>query len=288
VENDFVQPIGVSDTHEDIILTVDNIIVDESRMMIFYTVENKGDHSYLQLKNLELKDENGDILPVSFTLGHFVGINFNEERKNSGQIDISFQSDYDLPDNITLETKFSEAKQSWAKYNLEETNSGNDNIKDEDRFIELESTWRIDIPIDKEKFKNLKEVYSVDKTISINNQKIDIKQFVINPTRMELDVVYNENNSLKIFSIENLRITGKSGEWKTITNGITASHLDENSRRYYFQSSYFTYPKELYLEGDGIYAIEKDSAEVVVDLKNEKLLKAPDDKKIIKIILDDA
>ncbi len=287
LENDFIQPIGISDTHEDITLTVDGIIVDEGRMVIFYTVENNGDHPFLQLRNVELKNDSGEALSVSLTYGGFVS-NFNEERKKSERIEINLQQENELPDIATLLVNFSEARQTWEAYSLEQANIGKKNIDDRDRFTELESTWKIDIPINKEKFKNLKEIYSINKAITVHNQKIDIQQLVIHPTRMELDVVYDENNPLKIFSIDNLRITDEKGEWKGIVNGTTATHLNDNKKRHYFQSSYFSYPKKLYLEGDGIYALGKDQLEVVVDLKNEKLLKSPvDGIKLLAVVPQD-
>src|SRR5699024_11971452 len=60
VKNDFVQVIGKSDTHDGITFTVDEIIADEAKMIIFYTLEADQDYHYLMLGDLEITDENGE------------------------------------------------------------------------------------------------------------------------------------------------------------------------------------------------------------------------------------
>ncbi|MEW9121548.1 MAG: DUF5643 domain-containing protein, partial [Thermotaleaceae bacterium] len=143
---------------------------------------------------------------------------------------------------------------------------------------EIAGTWEIDIPIDKEQFNAIKEVYPIDKTVEIQGQRIYFDTLIIYPTRMVLDVKYDERNTIKLFDFEGLKITDEKGEWLTISNGMSASIIDDYSKKIYFQSNYFNKPKEIYLEWEAIRGLDKDKLEVIVDLDKQELLKNPDNK----------
>src|SRR5690606_21037341 len=60
IENEFMQPIGITKEHNGVRFTLDGIIVDEGRMNIFYTVESP--ESYVEaadIRNFSVKHLDG-------------------------------------------------------------------------------------------------------------------------------------------------------------------------------------------------------------------------------------
>ena len=286
VENEFIQHIGASDEHEDLVFTVEDIIVDEGRMVVFYSLLNKGDHKYVNLKKIDFLDGDGNQLEFSFSWAGFIRENMNENKKLNGKIDVNIGDHVSIPDNIKMTVNLEEAKETWEEYHLKHGSEAIDKKHDPEEGLakELESTWEVNIPIDKEKFKNLKEIYDINKEIEVAGQKIYFKKLILNPTRIGIDIEYDNDNTMKIFEIHNLRVLDESGEVFTRTGGITGSYIDENTTRLYLESNYFNKPKEIYIVADGIQGLDKDKLTVKVDLDRGELLNRPDEKLVLEEI----
>lgn len=258
VDNNFVQNINASDEHGDIKLTVDNIIIDQARMIVFYTIENNSSYKYLDIEELNFTDKARKDLEVFYGFDYYC---HNAEQHNiEDRINISFPENFYIPDTIHFELELNHK-----------------NSPDSTNKAKLPYTWQIDIPIDKSKFENLKEVYNIDQTIEIENQKITFKKAIIYPTRIEVQVEFAKENTKKILSFDKLKILNEKGELlSAIINDATSSIPDENHVNLFFESNYFSKPKNLYLQGSSIRALGKDKLEVIVDTEKKKLIKAPD------------
>lgn len=258
IDNNFIQNIGVSDEHGDIKLTIDNIIIDQARMIVFYTLENNSSYNLLDIEAIKFTDEIGKNLEAAYSYGF---LNNNDEQHNTqNSINISFPENFDIPDTIHFE--------------LELHHKDNPDSMDK---VKLPYIWQVDIPIDKSKFDNLKEVYNLDQTIEIENQKIIFKKAILYPTRIEVQVEFPKENSKKILRFDNLKILNEKGEsLATIINDVTSTIPDENHVNLYFESNYFSQPQSLFLQGSSIRALDKDKLEIIVDTEKKQLLKAPD------------
>lgn len=276
VENNFIQYIGVSDEHEDLVFTVEDIIIDESRMILFYSIENKGDHGNISIQKIDFLDEKSNKLPIAFSYGSFGNNNMNKEKKVYGKINVSFSQDTEIPDIITMRVKLRE-----SEVDRPIQIDGNSTEKFHKSF---ESTWQLDIPVNKGKFENLKEEYVINKIIEIEGQKIVFERVILYPTRIAIDVAYDDNNSKKIFSFVDLKIIDEKGEYASIKNGVTATHFDENRRRLFMESNYFTKPKELFIVAKGIRALDKEETDIKIDLEKKCIINPPDDKLKLKDI----
>lgn len=266
VENNFIQGVSVSDEHDGIKFTVDSIIVDEARMIVFYTIENNSQYNYLDMREARFTDKSGKNLEAGISYGFFY--NKPNIRKIQDNIKASFIQTTVIPDIVHMYVKFNQR-----------------NDLDSTKGTSLPYIWQVDIPIDKSMFENLKQVYNVDKTIEVENQKITISKATVYPTRIAVDITFAEENSMKIFNFENIKITNAKGETlSTITNDVTASFVDDNHMVLYFESDFFNNPENLYLHIGSIRALEKDKTGVVVDLNTKNLLKAPDDRLRLKDI----
>lgn len=277
VENEFLQHVGISDEHEGIIFTVEDIIADESRLIVFYSLKSKGDYDYVNLAHVRLFNEEGEGLSASTNWGNFANEDVKKEKCLKGRINVNLQDE--LPNNVIMEVKIEENIRKPEP--VKDSRVGDDMNFERDVRI-LDAVWSVKIPIDKEKFQGLKKSYNIDKVIEIDNQKIYFKELIQHPTRIALDIQYDENNTKEIFDFENLRIADENGEWFTIANGVSGTQIDENTKRLYLQSNYFNNPKELYIKADGIRALDKDKTTVKVDIEKKLIINPPDDK--IKLI----
>jgi hypothetical protein len=254
VQNDFIQMVGESDSHNGITFKVDEIIADESRLIVFYSLKSEQKQEYISLSRIDIQNEAGESIIGSIGYDHHQdGIKKGEVVK--GKLDIGFKKNINHPKQLTIKTKIG------LSYDEAE-------LIDED--------WIVTFPVDQEKFFNNEVTYKVDKAVMVEGQQITFKEVTVYPTRIAVHVKYDEKNTKKIFSFDDLKIVNEKGEeWASINNGISAHHISENERILFLQSNYFSKPKEIYIEFSSIRAHDKDKLEVVVDLKQKKLLKSP-------------
>ncbi len=264
VDNNFVQQVNMSEEHEDLVFTIKDMIVDDSKAIIFYSIENKGDHKFVFIETMEFKDEKGEDLKTSMSFEPFGNKDMNKEKKLEGVIDINFGEKTVIPDKICLNIRLKE------KY-------FENSLSDKDRILTPIMSFKI--PIDKKKFENMKRIYTLNQSIEIEGQRILFKDVTITPTRAAVKIEYDKNNSKKILGFNDISIVDENGEIRsTIRNGVFASTIDDNNQILYFQSNYFNNPRELYITGSSMKALDKDKLTVIVDTDSKKLIKAPDDR----------
>lgn len=255
IKNDFVQVIGKSDTHEGITFTVDEIIADEAKMIIFYTLEADQDYNYLMLGDLEITDENGQSMAAAISYG---SPSDEQEQKRivSEKIEVDFGHDENLPEQIHMSVDVDVGNAPHLPDN---------------------TTWDVSFTIDHEKFANHKEVFPINETVSVEGQKMTFKEIIVYPTKIAILVKYNEQNRKELFAFDDLAIVNEKGEeWASI-NGVSGMGYNENEEFIFLQSNFFEQPEELYLQFSSIRALDKDQLDVVVDVEQERLLKTPDD-----------
>lgn len=252
LENDFMQPVGLSEEYDGIKLTVDGIVVDESRMIVFYTLTNTdGRKRVINLRNVNLVNNDGG----SSSYG---SSDFSENwDSKQGTIDFTWQEGNVIPDTLDLEIKLGKDNETAA----------------------LNDVWRFVIPVNKIKFEGMKETYDINQAVVVEDQQITFGQMTIYPTRIALEVDYNPTNTKKLFSFDDIRIEDENGEsFGTIMNGVSGSIVDENRLVLYFQSNYFRKPEQLFLRASSIRALDKSKLEVQVDLDSKQLLSRPDER----------
>ncbi|ACS99050.1 DUF4179 domain-containing protein [Paenibacillus sp. JDR-2] len=258
MDNDFMQPVGLSEERDGMKMTIDGIIADESRIIAFYSLENmNGQKSVVNLQGVKLTEH----LEASISHG---SSDFREDwDTKQGTIDFNFVEGVQIPDTLNVDLEL--------KKTGEAATSG--------------TAWHFAIPIDKAKFEGLKETYDINQTVLVEGQKIIFGKMTVYPTRIGIEVSYDPANTKKLFYFDDLRLEDEKGEeFGSITNGVSGSTLSENSQVLYLESNYFRKPKHLYLRASSIRALDKDKREVEVDLSHKKLLASPDDRLTLKDI----
>ncbi|MDF2840954.1 MAG: hypothetical protein K0Q99_1726, partial [Clostridia bacterium] len=152
VENNFIENIGAFDEHGDIKLTIDSIIVDQARMIVFYTIENNSSHQFLELRKVDITDKAGKPLEAGYSYNFFY--DSLDQRRIQDHINLSFVENSVIPDRIHFAFELHHK-------------DGPDSI----HTVQLPYVWQFDIPIDKSKFENLNEVYDINQTVEIEGQK---------------------------------------------------------------------------------------------------------------------
>lgn len=265
IQNDFAQKIAVSDVHDGLKITLDSAIVDEQMMVLFYKIDSSAGHKEITVDNIQLTDDKGKELELSssFSVGP---IDLQKEGETVHEMTYYFYGKVP-PEKMKLSFQLAEGRSE----NGEPINKYAD-------------TWVLPFSIDKEAYKNKREIIKVNETVSFEGQKVTVEKVSIYPTRIGVTVHFDEKNTKRIFAIEDLRIVDESGEeWATIANGISASHISADKQEVYLQSNFFKNPKELYLKFSSIRALYKDELTVVVDPDQLKIIERPRDGRLLRV-----
>lgn len=259
IDNGLAQPVNSSDEHEDIVFSVNNIIVDESRIILTYTIDFPQEGRNVSLLNVNFFDKEGNKLNI------YSDYTFNGNQyltgKTIGHQNFTFDSSVTLPDKLFL-----------TVYLME----GYRNVSEPITF--LNSEWKVSANIDEKKFAGEKEIYNINNSIKISDQNVMFDTLTIFPTRSKLSIRYDKFNTKKILFFEDLMLINENGEvYGLLYPEVELQHSSDEKLDLYFQSSYYDEYKELYLVGSTIRAIDKKYKDIVLDIKNKKVLGSLDD-----------
>lgn len=252
MDHALTQKVGITDEHDGISLTVEGIVTDKSRMVIFYKIRGLKDapkSSY----TIDLLDENGTKLPVGFSSSPTNSV--IEGQVFSDVLDVTFPSDIDPPDKLTVV------------------------LTPEDKT--LSAQWKVTTPIDKNLTKGMEKNININEKLTLDGQSIHIKQAIIYPTRLVLDVQFDPRNTKQIFGLSDLQLVDEQGHiWKTNTS------IGEETRSIHFESMYFSTPKKLTLQGSGFSVVDRSVLDFSLNLKSKELIGAPTGLKFVTSKVD--
>ncbi|MBB6732527.1 DUF4179 domain-containing protein [Cohnella zeiphila] len=281
VDNDFVQPVGLSDEHDGRSLTVQGFIVDEMRMVIFYEISGDQDDGSLRIESPSLEDENGNDIKAMYSYGNYYGDQEKAVKEHGryvvrGTVDVWLQDGLNWPDEATLIVHSGRADREGETKSMPEP--PNAAVGDEDPTIAVPDDgvpeYRVRFPIDKTRFADMKREYPIARTLDVEGQKITFDRAVVTPLRIALYLDFAADNAMQVFDPGDIRIVDDKGnEWYSKGGWSPA-----DQSILYFESNYFRQPKELYVEGSWFRALDKSKMSIVVDTEKEQILKAPDDK----------
>ncbi|USG63799.1 DUF4179 domain-containing protein [Brevibacillus ruminantium] len=246
------QTISTTSEAEDVSFTVDQVIMDQRRMLLFYSVKHQETGHDVKLENLTFLDQQGNPLSLGYTLSH-AGPNQTSLEQNKVEI-YQYEENVPLPDVLVVKAAVSVDGQT------------------------LSEPFSVTVPIDKSRFADLKEkVYPVNQTVTIDGQSITVVQIVVYPTQTDITFRFDPHNTKYIFGFEELRLVDEKGETYTFWgNGVPHQTLNENEMTYFVESSFFQEPEKLVLKASGIRAVDKDRRTVVIDARSKTFLQVPD------------
>lgn len=248
IDQSLLQKVGVTDEHDGASLTVEGIITDESRMVIFYTMKGMKDMEKGRY-DIDLLDRDGKKLPVAFSYSSPKPASENGIYED--KIDVSFIESLP-PQELTVVFK--------------------------EQGKEPNNKWKVTFPVDRSLTKGMKKIIPVTQTMTVDGQRIHVKQAVLYPTRLVLDIEYDRNNTKKIFGIRDLQLVDEQGRaWRTDSSSISGS-----GSSVFFESMYFSAPKKLTLQGSGLSAVDKDELVISIDPSSGEIKGGPSSLKFLK------
>ncbi|WEG12009.1 DUF4179 domain-containing protein [Pullulanibacillus sp. KACC 23026] len=248
--NHYGTPLNLSETKGNTTVTLKQMVADEHRMVIFYTIQSSVSDKKIELDTApHLYNSHKKVIEGT------VEYNFPESKKKEAihyqELDVNFPENVtdDLTDTLVLKLK----------------------VHDQ--------TYLFDLPIDLKKIQAAKKVYKLNQTVSIKNQKMTVNKVTLYPTGVAVDVSYDPTNAMQITDLEDLRLVDENGKsYASIKNGVSAFGIPEDGHQVLFlDSNYFTTPQSLHLKLTKVRAIDKKDKDVVVNLKTKKLIQAPAD-----------
>ena len=267
VENEYVQPIGQSQTENGITATIEYVIVDQKQLHIFFTLNGSGyDNLTAEMPRYELEQ-------VCSTSG-------SSRNQPPGAL-LNFTLDYgegNVPDGFTMTfgvTTYVEPDwsaeapvQSYEDEMLEP-------VEEEEPDYLAEFTF--DLEFDPE-FTAKGEIIPVNQTFSLDGQSLTVTEVEVYPTHVRVNVVDDPANTAWLkglaFYLEN-----EDGErFEPISNGISATG-DEDSPAYVsfrLESPYFADSQHLTLHVTGAEWLDKDMERVRVDLAHRTAERLPE------------
>ncbi len=262
IKNDLVQPINQTIEHDEVAITLREMIIDEKEGMLVYTIENKGSHRFIKLYDIRLMDNKGKEIKIDTAFPSNTGEDFQIYKRINRSLKFSFPDGTEIPENFTI--------------NIELKETENESLGP---FIKLPYKWSFDINIDKNKFDNKIKNYDINQGVEIEGQKITFTSISITPMKSELYFEYNPNNTKKILSLNDIVISDEEGNIRKSTSFIgMPTEIGDNRYVMYFESSYFFESKELYIKGSELNAVDKEKELIVFDIDKKKIIQAPDDR----------
>lgn len=245
IDQQYYEPLNITVTNNDLTLTLDGIIADESGMIVFYTLEAPYDISKLDTSKVDIL-RNGESIEGGYSFSWY-----NKEETNVIEDKIIL----DVPDHISYEN---------ASFALEL------GFKDDyDTIFSIPFTLQQPIAATKH--------YELNEDINIDGQQLTVQSLSISPLRASVKLLIDESNTMQLLQIQDIKLVDENGEeWGGIKNGTSGwGSIRDGEVGYNIQSNYFREPKQLTLHIGGIEALPKGQDYVEVDFEHNELLYIP-------------
>lgn len=250
IDNQYVQPVALSQTKNGVTLSVPYLIADKSQLVLFYSLKSAdGRNLSLESAGLDgLTDASGaELKYTSYSSGPSYLSGTLQE------IHYQFQNGVETPAKIHLKLIALEGGAPGP-----------------DADGKAAASFSVDIPIDKSLFQE-PEKFDLQKEYTVLGQKLTIQSAEIAPTMTRITMDTPDGNTALLRDIS-FSLTDEQGRvWNGRSNGITATFdaSGDNVREVYLESNYFSHVKHLYLKIESVGWLPKSQRTVKVDVKNK-------------------
>ncbi|QUG40152.1 DUF4179 domain-containing protein [Psychrobacillus sp. INOP01] len=249
VENDFYQPLNLSQEKNGIKVTLDGVIADKKGMVIFYSVRTEDiDVSSLELKYLQLWS--GMNTRYGLELMNYV---FPLTPKSDSKVFSGSEHIQTVPYSKDL---------SWK--------------------IGLKNGEKIEhfkIPFTYKKMNVESKNILVNKDVQIEGQNFKVKELIVDPIRTVVKIEENPNNTKKLLArpFDELELIDEKGrKWSAIPGNAYKTLEEGNFWEVPLKESfYFHEPKNLTLTFGKIAAMDKEEAYILIDTGSKKFIEKP-------------
>lgn len=268
VKNEFVQPIELEQTENDITMRVEYLIVDQKQINIFYTLDSEI-YSAMDATPSIMQSDGSELSSFSLSAGSF-GVGNGELR----QFTVDFM-DSAVPSELVLVTKVHDNGSNSVITAPTKVGEETEEFGEPDYISSFTFTLKFD-PY----FTAKAEIIELNESFVLDGQTIIAESVEIYPTHMRLNLKDDSANTAWLNSIK-FYIENERGErFDTITNGISASGTQEEGSRFMashrLESSFFSKSESLKIYITAVTWLDKDMAQIEVDLANESAENLPE------------
>ena len=260
VDNEFVQPMGLSQTENGITATIQYLIVDQKQVNLFFTLEGEGYES--------LSAEMPEFTPRQHCA--VLGADFRQEPGTLLHFTLDYQ-DNDVPEGFTM--TFDVTGEREAE---EEPTAAPDRAYEEELLApgpeaepEILASFTFDLRFDPD-FTAAGEVIPVHETFLLDGQTLTVTEAELYPTHLRLNVTGDPANTAWLKDLD-FYLENEDGErFGAVSGGITASGDPDSPAMASFrlESPYFSHSDHLTLFITGAQWLDKGRERVWVDLEH--------------------
>lgn len=107
IENEFVQIINQSNTKDGVTLTVDHLLIDKQRLIVFSSIETDKMFDEIGFESIQLRDKKGEIIEnYGVSYGYFT----MEDHKGSAMLDFTWKEDQEFTDEMSIKVELVQYK----------------------------------------------------------------------------------------------------------------------------------------------------------------------------------
>ncbi len=258
VENEYVQPMDLSQTQNDITAEVAYLIVDQKQVNVFYRLNSD---IYTDLEaDPEVLNPNGNRCPAAYSKNDF-GIENGELRS----ITIDFVEG-NVPDSLRIKM---DVYTNGIPHENVAPDRAVDDIYSDDIYEEPDYLAHFDFLLEFDpKFTATGKVFPVNQTVILEGQAITITDIEVYPTHMRVDITESEVNTAWLKDLEFYIETDWGMKFDPVSNGITATGSENSPSMvsYRADSSYFYEADHLKLVITGAQWLRKDMKTTYLNL----------------------
>ena len=255
VENDYVQPIGQSQTENGITATIEYVIVDQKQVHIFFTLDGEGYES--------LSAEMPEFTPRQHC--SVLGADFRQEPGTLLHFTLDYQ-DNDVPEGFTMafgvtgETGTENGPAAPSRSILDEP---------EREEPDILASFTFDLDFDPT-YTAQGEIVPVDSTFQLDGQTLTVTTVEVYPTHVRVNVEGAPDNTAWLKGLD-FYLENEDGErFEPIANGVSASGEEGSPAMvsYRLESPWFARSDHLTLHITGALWLDRDMERIRVDLAN--------------------
>ncbi len=263
VENEYVQPIGIKQTKNDVTAEIVYLIVDQKQVNIFYRLNSE---KYAQLTadpDIHCDDSDTDFCVFSKSFG--------QENGELLSVTVDF-TQRNVPDKLQCTLKVYSYYGDYSQESVNDIHS-EDTPFAPDYLAEMEFTLAFD-----PKFTASGKVFPVNQTAILEGQAITVTNIAVYPTHMRVEIAESSDNTAWLKDLDFYIETDKGMIFNPVSSGITATgSVDSPSMvSYRADSTYFYEAEQLKLVIIGAKWLRKDMGTTYLNLVTGKHGKLPD------------
>lgn len=274
VENEYVQPIGQTQTKNGVTVSVEHVIVDRKQVSIFYALDSD---------TVEQLEADYDIqLPEDL---HGYGSSsggFGEKNGELRQIDVDF-IDIDVPNTLELVLSVYDSTSDWVESTPAEETMADSRFEIPVRNPEYLAEFTFTLEFDPY-FTAQGEIMSVNTPFIIDGQQFTLTEVELYPTHLRVNIDDADDNTAWLKELD-LYLENEQGErFESSVNGISASGDPdgEGYATFWMDSPFFSQSEHLTLYITRAKWLDKEASRVRVDLQKGTAENLPEDCRFLK------